>query len=254
MTNVASNMPEQAQEEAKPKKGLARWLPLFIIAGALGAFFALGLNKYFDLNVLRENRASLLEWTAREPILAIGVFIAAYAAAVAISFPGASILTIFGGFLFGLWPGVPMIVTAATLGAFIIFVAAKTAFGDALSQKAGGFAKRMEEGFRSNELSYMLLLRLVPLFPFWAVNIGAGVAGVKARNYLIGTFIGIIPGSFVYAGIGATAGDAFDAGEELTLSGVLLAPQTIALLSVFTILAIAPMIYRWRAGKAKDAQ
>ncbi len=245
-------MNNATQETPAKKNALARWLPVLIILTALVSFFALGLNKYFSIDVLRENRTALLDWAAREPILAISAFIAAYAAAVAISFPGASILTIFGGFLFGLWPGVPMIVTAATIGAFIVFLAAKTAFGNSMSSRAGGFVKRMEEGFRQNELSYMLLLRLVPLFPFWAVNIGAGVAGVKARNYLAGTFIGIIPGSFVYAGIGATAGDAFDAGEDLTLSGVLFSPQTIALLSVFTILAIAPMIYRWRSGKTKN--
>ena len=241
--------------DAKPSTGstFKRWLPLLAIGAALASFFAFGLHRYFSIEVLRQNRQALTDWVAADPVLAVGLFILAYAAAVAISFPGASILTIFGGFLFGITIGVPAIVVGATIGAFIIFLAAKTAFADSLSKRASGFLKRMEDGFRENELSYMFLLRLVPLFPFWGVNIGAGVAGVKARNFLIGTFFGIIPGTFVYAGVGAKAGQAFDAGEDLSLGGLLLQPDTLAILAVFIILAIAPIVVKARANKKSEA-
>lgn len=239
-------MPDDAP--AAPK-GLARFLPLVLIGAALAAFFALGLDRYFSLDVLRENRAALKDWVAGSPVLALGAFMAVYAAAVAISFPGASILTVFGGFLFGLAAGVPAIVFAATLGAVVVFLAARTAAGDAFRQRAKGFLAQMEQGFRENELSYMFLLRLAPVFPFWAVNIGAGALGVSLRNYVVGTFFGIIPGSFVYASIGNAAGAAFDAGENVSLAGILTKPTTLLPMVGLAALALLPVILR-RFGKA----
>lgn len=229
---------------AAEKSVLARLAPILFIAVALAAFFALGLHRYFTLDTLRENRMALQDWVDAAPVRAIAVFVAVYAAAVAISFPGASILTIFGGYLFGLAIGVPTIVFAATLGATAIFLAAKTALADFLQQRAGGFVKKMERGFRENELNYMFVLRLVPAFPFWAINIAAGVIGVSARNFVIGTFFGIIPGTFVYASIGAAAGAAFDAGEDITLSGILLQPQTLFPIIGLAFLALLPIILK----------
>ena len=228
----------------KGPSSILRFAPAILILVALASFFAFGLQDYFTVDTLRDNRQALLEWRDANPTLALGIFAAVYAGAVAISFPGAALLTIVGGFLFGLWPGVPAIVIGATAGAFVIYIAAKTALSKSLTKRASGMIGRMEQGFRANELSYMLLLRLIPLFPFWAVNIAAGVIGVRAGNFLIGTFFGIIPGTFVYAGLGATAGEAFDAGETLTLSGLLLKPQTLAIMAVFVTLAIAPIIYK----------
>ena len=238
-------------EPARASSSLKRALPLILIAAALAAFFALGLNRYFTLDALRDNRETLREWVGGNPLQAMALFFIAYAAAVAISFPGASILTIFGGYLFGLWPGTPLIVLAATLGATIVFLAAKYALGDVLAKKAGGFAKRMEEGFRKGELSYMFILRLAPVFPFWGVNIAAGLLGVSLRNFLIGTLFGIIPGSFVYASIGAAAGAAFDAGEELSLSGVLLKPETLTPIIGLIILALIPVLLKRKKAPEK---
>lgn len=238
------------------RNNLRRIAPIALIATALGLFFAFGLHRYFTLETLRENRDALTMWVDASPVRAIGIFILAYAAAVAISFPGASILTVFGGFLFGLWPGVPVVVIAATIGAAIIFIAAKTALGDFLSNRAGGFVKSMEKGFHENELNYMVVLRLVPVFPFWAINIAAGLLGVSFRNFLIGTFFGIIPGSFVYTGIGATAGAAFDAGDDVSLSGLLFKPETLLLIFGLVALALIPIFIK-RFSKAAanlDAQ
>lgn len=235
---------ENETTDQKGKSLITRLAPLGVIAIALGLFFAFGLHQYFSLETLRENREALNNWVAQAPLLALGVFILAYAAAVAISFPGASILTIFGGFLFGLWPGVPAIVFAATLGASIIFLAAKTALGDFLQKRTSGFIKNMEAGFRDDELSYMFLLRLVPVFPFWGVNIAAGVIGVKLKNFVIGTFFGIIPGSFVYASIGNAAGAAFDAGEDVSLTGILTQPTTLLPILGLAALALLPIILK----------
>lgn len=224
-----------------------RILPLVVIAAALAAFFALDLNRYFTLDALRDNRELLRGWVGGNPLQAMAIFVAVYAAAVAISFPGASILTIFGGYLFGLWPGTPLVVIAATVGAAVVFLASKSALGGTLSKRAGGFARRMEEGFRRGELSYMFILRLAPVFPFWGVNIAAGLLGVSLRNFLIGTFFGIIPGSFVYASIGAAAGAAFDAGQDVTLSGVLLKPETLTPIVGLILLALIPVFLKRKA-------
>ncbi len=250
---MSSEQPVNETPIEKKKGGLGRFLPILLILAGLAAFFGLGLQRYFNIDFLRDNREALNAWVDGSPYLALGIFIAAYAAAVAISFPGASILTIFGGFLFGLWPGVPAIVVAATLGASIVFFAAKTALGDMLRDRAGGFAAKMEKGFREDELSYMFLLRLAPVFPFWAVNIGAGLLGVSFRNFVIGTFFGIIPGSFVYASIGNAAGAAFDSGEELNLRGVLTQPTTLLPIIGLIILAILPIVLkRFSGGKSSE--
>lgn len=221
-----------------------RILPLLVIAAALVMFFVLGLDRHFSLDALRDNRAALQASVAASPLAALALFMVVYAGAVAISFPGASILTVFGGFLFGLWPGVPAIIFAATLGAAAVFAASKTALGDLLRRRAGGLVAQMEQGFRENELSYMFLARLAPIFPFWAVNIAAGLLGVSLRNFLIGTFFGIAPGTFVYASIGNAAGAAFDAGEDVTLTGILFKPETLLPIIGLAALAALPMVLR----------
>jgi uncharacterized membrane protein YdjX (TVP38/TMEM64 family) len=167
-----------------------------------------------------------------------------YAAAVAISFPGASILTVFGGFLFGLSLGVPAIVFAATIGATAIYFAAKGALGDSMKGRVSGFLSQMEKGFRENELSYMFVLRLAPVFPFWAVNIAAGLLRVSSRNFVVGTALGIIPGSFVYASIGNAAGAAFDRGEKVSLSGILFQTETLVPIVGLILLSIIPVLIK----------
>ncbi len=229
-----------------------RATPIALILLGLALFFALGLNRYFSLDTLRDNRDALRMWVEAFPYLAMGVFFLIYAGAVAISFPGASVLTVFGGFLFGLWPGVPVIVFAATVGAAIIFLASKTALSGALGNRAGGFVTRMEKGFREDELSYMFLLRLVPVFPFWAINIAAGVIGVSLRNFLIGTSIGIIPGTFVYASIGHAANKAFDAGKDISLTGILFKPETLLPIIGLAVLSVIPIALKRFSKRAAN--
>ncbi len=237
--------PEADNPEEGEKKSLIRRLaPVAVVGAGLILFFALGLHEYFKLEALRDNRDALRSWVEASPLLALTLFMFIYASAVAISFPGASILTVFGGFLFGLWPGVPAIVIAATLGGTVIFLAAKTALGDLLSKRTSGFVAQMEKGFSEHELNYMFILRLMPVFPFWAVNIGAGLVGVSLRNFVIGTLFGIIPGSFVYASIGNAADAAFDAGEDVTLAGILFKPETLLPIIGLAVLSLLPIVLK----------
>lgn len=240
---------------ALKKSGLARYLPALVIVAALAGFFALDLDRHFSLAALRDNREALNAWVDASLLRALAIFVLAYAGAVAISFPGASILTVFGGFLFGLALGVPAIVFAATIGAAIIFLASRSALGDMLKGRVGGSLAQMEKGFRENELSYMFVLRLAPVFPFWAVNIAAGLLGVSLRNFILGTSIGIIPGTFVYASIGNAAGAAFDAGEDVSLTGILFQPATLIPIVGLALLSLAPIaVKRLRRKPAGDAE
>lgn len=190
-----------------------RFLPLAAVLLALGAFFALGLDRHVSYEALAANRQALNDVVAAHRGPALLAFVAAYAALVAISFPGATVLTLAGGFLFGTALGGAAVVVAATLGAVGIFTVARTALGDGLRNRAGPWLGRLEAGFRENAFAYMLVLRLVPLFPFFLVNLVPAFLGVRLRDYAAGTFVGIVPGSFVYASVGAGLGAVFDAGR-----------------------------------------
>lgn len=241
-------------EPAPQSKGLARRLaaPLVIVL-ALVAFFGLGLHEYFSLAALEQHRGTLRVFVEENLVVALAIFIAVYIAAVAISFPGASILTIFGGFLFGLWLGTAAVVIGATVGATIIFFVTRTAFGDVLRSKASGFVRKLEEGFRKDAFSYLFTLRLIPAVPFWVLNIVPGVLGVKARDYVLATALGIIPATFVYVSIGNGIDAVFDSGETVTLSGVLLKPEIILPIVGLAVLALLPVAYR-RLFSKKPAQ
>ncbi len=176
--------------------------PLVLLA-ALALAYGLGLHNYLTFEAIAENRAALSAYTSDHIVLSVLAFIAAYSLAVAVSIPGASILTILAGLLFGWLAGGLVAIVAATLGATIVFQIAKSSFGDVLARKAGPFLSRISAGFADDAFNYLLFLRLVPAFPFWLVNIAPALANVKLRTFIITTFLGIIPGTFAFASIGA---------------------------------------------------
>jgi len=221
--------------------------PLVLVAG-LAAFFALDLNRYLSFSALGEHRATLLAWVGSHSLLAPVIYMLAYIIVVAFSLPGGAVMTISGGFLFGAAMGGIYAVTGATLGATALFLIAKTSLGDYLLAKAGPAIKKMQAGFDENALSYMFVLRLIPLFPFFLVNLAPAFLGVSLRVYLIATFFGIMPGTFVYALVGAGLGSVFDRGETFTLAGVM-TPQMIAALAGLGLLALAPVIYKKLKGR-----
>lgn len=229
-------------------------LPVAIIAAALAAFFALGGPEYVSLESLKENREALAAMVADNFALVFVGFIALYALLVGISFPGASFLSIFGGFLFGSIFGGFAVVVGATIGATAIFLAARYAFGDALSKKAGPYMKKFEAGLKENELSYLFILRLIPAFPFFIVNIVPALFDVKIRNYILTTFFGIIPGSFVYASVGAGVGAVFDSGEDLQLSGLMLQPKIIVPIVGLIVLSLLPVLYKKFKGAPAEVK
>lgn len=226
---------------------MKRAAPLVLLAVLAATVFSLDLHRYLTLDALRDNRQALQAAVADNFALSVLAYMVGYAVAVAVSLPGATILTLAGGFLFGAVLGGTLAVTAATLGAVLVFLAAKTVVGDSLRRRAGPFLRRMEDGFRTNAFSYLLFLRLVPAFPFWAVNLVSALAGVGLPVFAIATFIGIIPGTFVFAAFGAGLGDLFAAGGDIRLSDVL-SPTMILAFAGLGLLALLPVaIRKWRS-------
>ena len=228
---------------AERRFSVKRLTPLFVLAAGLVAFFAFGLEEYLTFDALRDNRVWLLEQVENSALLVGLIYVLIYIAVVAFSLPGAAVMTIAGGFLFGQWLGSVYVVVAATVGATILFVAAKTALGDLLRAKAGPFLQKMEAGFRENALSYLLVLRLVPIFPFFIVNLVPAFLGVSLKVFFVATLVGIIPGSFVYATVGAGLGSIFDSGEEFSPAGIL-TPEIITALVGLAVLALIPVVYK----------
>jgi len=199
-------MTEPDAPRAKPRFSLVRLLPLLLVAAAFGAAIWFDLGQYLSLRFIAERQDDLLGFVADNLLLAVLIYMALYIVAVAASLPGASILTVLGGFLFGVFLGPPVVVVAATIGATIIFLVAKTALGDALASRAGGLLDRLKQGFQEDAVSYLLFLRLVPAFPFWLVNIAPAFAGVGVVTFMATTFFGIIPGTTAYVLVGGGLG------------------------------------------------
>jgi len=242
-TIADANM-ETTVSETKEKKSLVkRLLPLAVIGGALAAFFAFGGPEYVNLESLKANREWLAGFVENNFLVAFLGFIALYALLVGISFPGAGFLSIFGGFLFGTLTGTFGIVIGATIGACIIFWVARNAIGGNLAERMGPYMKKFEEGLNKNEMSYLFILRLVPIFPFFVVNVVPALFNVKFRNYAISTLLGIIPGSLVYASIGDGASAIFEQGGDLKLSGVMTEPRVLFPIIGLAVLALIPIVY-----------
>jgi uncharacterized membrane protein YdjX (TVP38/TMEM64 family) len=222
---------------------LRRLLPLLVLAAAVALAFALGLQDYVSLENLRTHRAELNAFVAEQGVIAALVFIAVYAVTTLLFLPVGAVLTIIGGFLFGVTLATIYVMLGATLGATALFIIARSALGDLFRAKAGPAMERMEAGFRENEFSYMLLLRLVPLFPFFIVNVAPAFLGVSLRTYVICTFVGIVPGTLVFALAGAGLGSVFDGGGVFTVESVL-TPQIIAGLVGLSLLSLLPVAYK----------
>jgi uncharacterized membrane protein YdjX (TVP38/TMEM64 family) len=232
----------------KPRRpAWRRFLPLAVLGTAIGIAFSLGLDDYLSFETLRDNRERLADFVGNHAIAAGATYIAVYTVVVAVSLPGATFLTLAGAFMFGAFLGTALTLVGATAGATVIFLVAKSALGNALRERAGPGLKRMEEGFRDNAFNYLLVLRLIPLFPFWLVNLVPAFLGVPLRTYVIGTFIGIIPGTFVYCLAGAGLSEIFESGEDFSAANIL-TPTMIAALVGLAVLALLPVIHkRYRA-------
>lgn len=201
--------------ESKTNGGLSRWLPLIVIAGLMALVFAMGWHKYLSFKTIGLNYEALQAYIADNLVLALLIYMLAYIAVVALSLPGGLIMTLAGGLLFGWKIGMPATIIAATIGATVIFLIAKSSVGEALAAKAGPWVGKLREGFQENALSYLFFLRLVPVFPFAIVNLAPALLGVPLTTYVIGTLFGIIPGTAAYSIAGAGLGSVVEAQNKV---------------------------------------
>jgi len=235
----------EAQPAQKSSSGMVKRVGVLIaFIAVIAALFSTGVQDFLSFEGLRENRVALLDYVAANQVLAVAVFMAIYITAVTFSLPGAVWLSIAGGFVFSAGPATAYIVTAATIGATLVFLIARYVLGDALRAKAGGAVERMRQGFQENAFSYLLVLRLVPLFPFFIVNLVPAFLSVPLRTYVLGTALGIIPGAFVFALVGSGLGTVFDEGGEVDPGAILFQPDVIGSLLGLALLALIPVIYK----------
>lgn len=237
-------------------KFLKRAWPLLLIGAAIAALFLTGTNEYLSLEALRDNEAVLRASVSENLLLSLVLFVAIYALTVTFYIPGASILTMTGGFLFGAWAGAGATLVGATLGAIGAWWMIRTALGEPLRERAertGGLLKKLIDGFGGNAFSYVFSLRLIPAAPYWLVNAAAGLASVPLRPYALATLLGIIPGTVIYSGIGAGLGDLFRRGQAPNLS-IIFEPQILWPLIGLAALGFLPTIWkRLRGDKAVAA-
>lgn len=231
------------EETSVPNTAWRKWLPIVLLALGLAGVFLLDLDRFLSFEGLREQREWLAGEVAQHPLRSAAIFFLTYAVATALSVPGAAVLTLAGGFLFGTVAGGILVMGAATVGACIVFLAARTALGDLLRRRAGPFLKRMEKGFRNDGFHYLLVLRLIPIFPFWLVNLVPAFFGMTLRSYALATLIGIAPATLIYSSLGSGLGSVFDSGETPEL-GLLLTPQLLLPMLGLALLAFAPILYR----------
>jgi uncharacterized membrane protein YdjX (TVP38/TMEM64 family) len=237
-----------ASSDGAPRRSsLLRFAPIALILLGIAAFFGLGLNRYVSCAALHDNRSVLTDWVARHQVLAPIVFTLLYALITAMSLPIASLITVFGGFVFGGIIGTALVVIGATAGAVAVFLAARTALADSLRARAGPQIQKMQAGFSRNAASYMLFLRLVPLFPFWLVNLAPALLGVRLATFVWTTVIGIIPGTAVYVYLGSSVGGIVDTGRQCTPSGPALT-RALCVLALLGGLSLVPLLYRKLRG------
>ena len=258
MNEKGNNDPIPAEMTTSVK----RFLPAVIVAALFVLAWMAGWFDYFSISSLIRNREYLAEFAASNPFVALGAYVALYAGLVAISFPGASLVTTAAGFVFGGVTGAISTVFGATIGAVAIFLVARSSAGDFLVRRAGPFVGRMVDGFNKNSFNYLLIIRLTPLFPFWAVNIVPALLNMQLLPYTVATAIGIIPGTFAYSFVGSGLGDVIAAQEAANpgcaaagTCGIdpanLINPQIVwAMLALAAISTLPIFIRRFRDSKS----
>lgn len=214
-------------------------LPALLILG-LAAFFAFDLQRHFDIASLRAHQDGWKMWVTDHPLLAPLAYILLYTLLVAFSLPVATFVTVVGGALFGAWFGTLWTAIGATIGAALVFLAARSALGNALRNKAGPMLARLETDLRNNGFHYLLFLRLVPAFPFWLVNIAPAVFGMRLGTFTLATALGILPGTFVFAYFGHGLDTTLREAGDFSLSAIL-TPEILIALTLLSLLSLLPV-------------
>ncbi len=216
---------------------LKKWLMVGMLVLGILVFYYFDLGRFLTLTALKENKEALRNYTENHYAFTVILFIVIYCVQTVLSLPGAGILSLAGGFLFGVWRGTIYVNLGATSGATLAFLVARYLFQDAVEQKFGKRVHAIQQGFSQNAFHYLLTLRLIPLFPFFLVNLACGLTRIRLSTYVTATAIGILPGSFVFTNAGKQLGT-IESVRDIASPGVL---GSFVLLG---LLAIVPVIYK----------
>lgn len=219
-----------------------------VFVAAVSTFFATGGHHYLSLHALQANRAALHAFTERHYGTVLVAALLTYTAATACSFPGGVLMSLAVGFLFGRWVGTGIVVVAASVGATLAFLSARYLFADALRHRMGPRLRRLARGFEEDGFNYILFTRLVPVFPFWLMNLVPAFTPVSTRTFFAATAIGILPGSFVFVNLGESLAQIHSLGDLVSRRTLL----ALALLGTLSLAPIAWKRFRRRARPTPD--
>ena len=231
-------------DSAEFSSSLGKIIILGVLGLGLGAFFYFDVGQYFSLEALKANRDDLLAYANANFTAAVILYVAVYVLQTAFSLPGGALMTLTGGFLFGSVLGTIFVNVGATTGATLAFLAARYVLRDWVEKKFGHRIEPIQAGFAQNAFSYLLTLRLIPAFPFFLVNLVSGLTRMPLGTYVIGTSIGIIPGSFVYAFAGRQLGSINSLAE-------IASPPVLMAFTFLGLLALVPILHRKFTGRGK---
>jgi uncharacterized membrane protein YdjX (TVP38/TMEM64 family) len=240
MSDMSVNMPA-AEAEATSPSPVGKVIVAVLFAAALFAFFYFDVKQYVSLDVLKANRDRLLAFTEANYTSAVLLYILIYCLQTAFSLPGATIFTLAGGFLFGAVLGTLYVNIAATTGATLAFLAARYLLRDWVERKFGNRLGSIQDGFAKNAFSYLLTLRLIPLFPSFLVNLVSGLTRMTVGTFMAATAIGIIPAGFVFANAGRQLGSINSLSE-------IASPRVLGAFALLGLLALFPIVYRKLRG------
>jgi len=252
MTDDNSTPPPDTVEKRKPGM-LRRLWPLALLLGVVAAVYFSGATDYLSYEALREHLSTLQGFVASHTALAFLALVVVYAIGTALSLPAMSVVTVASGLIYGLALGFAGVLLGAVIGATAIFVIVRTSLGDPLREKVRPWLGRFERGFQKDEFNYLLALRLVPVFPFWVLNIAPALLGMKLRNYVLSTALGIIPGTFVYVWVGKGAAQTIKLGGRVDPAALLFEPHIIGPLVGLALLSLLPVLLK-RLRKAPAAE
>jgi uncharacterized membrane protein YdjX (TVP38/TMEM64 family) len=249
---------------------LRRYGVLILVAAAMALVLWKGWHHSLTLETVVAYRDRFQEILGANVVLSLLAYVALYAVLVALSLPCGTIMTVGGGLLFGWLPGAFAALGGATLGATAVFLIARSAVGDSLSERAGPWLAKLSQGFQKDALSYLLFLRLVPAFPFWFVNIAPAVMGVPLKTFVLGTLIGILPATFAFASAGAgldsvimaaktehaacVARSGADACPLKIYASSLLTPELMLALVLMGLMSLIPVVLKkWKKRRGGHA-
>jgi uncharacterized membrane protein YdjX (TVP38/TMEM64 family) len=247
MTAPDRRDPHPAATPGAPATSTKTWLRIAVAAlfvAAIVAFFVAGGLDQFSVEALKRNRQQLLALTRDHYAAALVIAFAVYTTATALSIPTGALLSLTLGLLFGRWVASALVVAGATLGATLLFLGVRYLFADTVRRRLGRLGERINEDFTRDGFSWLLFMRLSPIFPYFLVNLAPAVTDIRARTYVLATMIGIIPSTLVFTGLGQTLGRIESARDLVSI-------ETLLALTLLGLLALSPIALRRRKSKRR---